>query len=524
MLNTELEKLVRLPSLPTVAVGVLRALADPELPAIQVVQAISADPALAAKILSTANSARYRGTRPIGDLQRAAMLLGKRVVCALALGVSLTEASMTRGRYAELFKTYWLQSFAQGLGARAVAERFSCCSPDEAFAIGLVARIGELAMLKHLPDKYAAWKLDQSGGESPDQAQMESFSRSVHSLTSRLLEGWNLPQHFVEAVHCQFDLERGNLTVPAPPLAAALRISGAAADFLANADRGVQLVRLREAWELLDAPTDDDVEWLLVSVTGQLRQNANLFHVDMSQIGSPAELLSEATDQLARLATETIERQRTTAPSRELVEENGQLRQKVEELTRESTVDPLTSVFNRRYFHQRLLEQIDRAQRTGKCVALLLADIDCFKAINDTHGHTAGDTVLIAVARAIESTIRGGDLIARFGGEEFMVLVQASNLVGLKTLAERIRIAVSELSISVDKKTVSVTVSLGGCIGPPRGDSEKFAAQLLAEADRRLYESKAGGRNRYSMAPLFSLPAPEPNVTDCSRKESLPSA
>lgn len=502
----DLDRLIRLPSLPTVAIELLRALSHPEVAAYEVVNLISADPALSGKVLAAANSARYRGSRPIGDIHRASMLLGKRVVSSLALGFSLADASMSRGEHADLFRTFWLRSFAQALAARTLAERYGGCPPDEAFTLGLIAHIGQLGLLKHLAAPFAAClaeaELTNSALEIVEQRRLGLTS---HDLTLRLLEKWNVPDHFLGAVRRQ-TLPSAETEPPRPgaELATCLRVAAAAADFISGKQRGIHLVRLSEALQELPSASEEDVEWLVIAVSKLLRQNAELFHVDLTRVGTPSELLSEATEQLAQLAATGFQCVEEPSLPQELMEENGQLRHKLEELTRETTIDPLTAVFNRRYFHQRLSEQMRRAEQTGTTVAVLMADVDYFKTVNDTYGHATGDKLLQAVAQTIEGTVRGGDLVARYGGEEFVILAEAPNLDGLRTVGERIRRAVSEIVLPTTQGPLTVTISLGGCIAAPTGELPDFESRLLGDADRNLYAAKADGRNRVVATPLSS--------------------
>ena len=503
------EKLVRLPSLPTVAIEVLKALADTEIAASEIVDLILADPALSGKILQVANSARYGNSRPIGDIHRASMLLGKRAICSLALGFALAEASMTRGPHAALFKSFWLTSFTRGLAARTLAERFGGFPPEEAFTLGLVSQVGQLILLKYADDEYAQCREESSRLGTPiEVVEAQQLGVTSHDLTRLTLARWKMPLRFVEAVEDHFSFPPDTTdTQSAPDMAAYLRVAGALADFMDGQPSAAQLIRLHEAIALFSSSADDDAEWLLVRVTKLLRQNAALFSVDLSEAGSPTELLNAATEQLARIALAETTPGAPLASADELLQENDELRQRLAEVTRQSNVDPLTAVFNRRCFQHRLEDQVRRARDTCFPVALLMVDIDHFKQVNDRYGHTIGDRVLQLVADTMEQTIRGGDLVARFGGEEFVVLLEAGSLDKLKGAGERLRHAVSKISIPVSEEWIGVTVSVGGCVGTPSEEDTQFASRLVAEADRNLYSAKRGGRNCVVTSSLASVPS-----------------
>src|SRR5471030_1864774 len=162
--------------------------------------------------------------------------------------------------------------------------------------------------------------------------------------------------------------------------------------------------------------------------------------------------------------------------------------------------DSLTGVYNRRYIDRRLLEEIARARRQQYPISFMYIDIDHFKRVNDTVGHQGGDEVLREVAQRIKAELRLSDALARFGGEEFVVLLIDADLDSAAFVAERIRASVAGALISVPQQTqVSVTVSIGvACLagGDHGGEDEAIARALVAHADEALYEAKATGRNR----------------------------
>lgn len=165
-----------------------------------------------------------------------------------------------------------------------------------------------------------------------------------------------------------------------------------------------------------------------------------------------------------------------------------------ERLRRAGMTDGLTGVHNRRYFDHRSLIEFSQAVRHRYPLACLFLDIDHFKAINDGHGHSAGDEVLRQVGGLILRTLRTGDLAARYGGEEFVVLLPRTDLVGACEVAERIRLLVQEAPfVTPEGDTVSATLSAGLAMLPPGATS---FADLLNAADRALYDAKRAGRNR----------------------------
>ncbi len=176
-----------------------------------------------------------------------------------------------------------------------------------------------------------------------------------------------------------------------------------------------------------------------------------------------------------------------------------------ERVRRLGLLDPLTGLHNRRYFDARLREAIAQARRDATPLSCLILDIDHFKQVNDRHGHAAGDAVLQHLAGILKRQMRLNDVLARLGGEEFAVLLAATDAAAAMDIAERIRLAVAHGACpAVGVAPLSVTVSIG-CSSlddnhqPPPEDT---GAQLLDAADRGLYEAKRAGRNQVVFQPM----------------------
>lgn len=180
------------------------------------------------------------------------------------------------------------------------------------------------------------------------------------------------------------------------------------------------------------------------------------------------------------------------------------------ELRSLAMTDFLTRALNRRAFTERAEQQMALAQRTGQPLALLMIDVDHFKQINDEHGHAAGDSVLVEIARVIGSNIRKQDTLGRYGGEEFGVLLPSTDQAGALVVAEKLRKAVEAMRCSVKAKAVSVTISIGVTVCPANCvRCQSDLNKLLGDVDRALYQAKHGGRNRAAIMPVgCAIPRP----------------
>jgi diguanylate cyclase (GGDEF)-like protein len=179
---------------------------------------------------------------------------------------------------------------------------------------------------------------------------------------------------------------------------------------------------------------------------------------------------------------------------------NETLRQQNEELGRLSASDSLTGLSNRRILTQRLSEELLRSQRQNHTFTVLMLDVDHFKKYNDAHGHPAADEILRRVANILRACTRAGDCTARYGGDEFAVLLSGKGAEAAAQLAERIRERVGEEEFSAGK----ITLSGGIAEFPHHGHT---AEAVIASADEALYEAKREGRNRVVCARRKQKPA-----------------
>jgi len=167
-------------------------------------------------------------------------------------------------------------------------------------------------------------------------------------------------------------------------------------------------------------------------------------------------------------------------------------------LEQESITDSLMGIFNRRYLDRRLQEEFQRSQRYASPLSILLLDIDHFKAVNDSYGHQAGDSILNSLGRILLLNVRPSDIVARYGGEEVMIITPGTSVSAAHVLAERLRQNIENHGFAITEdsnrtKKIHITVSIGLA---SLSSEEKDTRRLVQDADRALYRAKGEGRNR----------------------------
>jgi len=281
-------------------------------------------------------------------------------------------------------------------------------------------------------------------------------------------------------------------------------------------EAGYKVERVRDCAGALEAAKEGDVELTIVSLDlededplrlcSQMRSAENTRHLPVLLV-----IEDNDTDRLAKgleigandYIVRPFDRQELLARIRTQVRRHRYekcLRENYRRSISMALTDALTGLYNRRYFDTHFETQIRHAAETGKSLALLMLDLDRFKAINDTHGHNVGDEVLRETARRLSDNLRTVDMVARFGGEEFAIVMPDTTPEIAMSAAERLRARIGEkpFKVSSDKaEEITVTTSIGLAVASRHPD----ATDLLKRADYALYAAKRAGRNTVNLFP-----------------------
>lgn len=359
--------------------------------------------------------------------------------------------------------------------------------------------------------------------------------RHFHSI-KKPLHGPDGERRILVIAHDVTDLQRAHQVIEERERSYAYAMA-AAGDGIWDWDIPRGIVTHNASWcALLGFPTDelqhpieefaaqlheDDRDTVLASIDAALRRSGHYRHehrmqrkdgseiwvldrgevVERDPAGRPIRMAGCVTDISARKRDEQALRRATEA----LAEMNAQLEQKVaertealaranEELRLLARHDALTGLPNRLAGNERLSDEFIRMKRSGVAYAVLMMDLDHFKSINDSHGHAVGDAVLRHAAEVLRRSIRETDFVARFGGEEFLAVIPATDLTGAQIVGEKIRQAIET---SVAPIVERLTMSLGLALATPDHDDIHVA---MRHADRGLYRAKRAGRNQLVIA------------------------
>ena len=500
-LQEKLERCSTLPTLPAVAIRVLQLCQSDDLDLAQIAATISKDPALSAKVLRLVNSPVFGLRNDVRTVPHALALLGLNAVRTLALSFSLVRdlrASQQAGLAA-----YWKRSIISAVAARelAVAARFS--APDEAFLGALLQDIGVLALGRVAGREYESVAA-AAGSDHLRLAELEraTFGADHAAVGTWLLATWKLPEPLrfaIAASHTSTDeLEVAGLHGDLIALAGIVRLSGLLADIWMQPDTAAATRAAKLEAQGVPGLKPADLETVLIRTAAAIPQVAELFDMRLGTTDEISTVLDQATETLVMV---TLRAARQIDSAREAIDS---LQHQTRVLEEASQRDKLTGLYNRTRLDAYIIEEFAIAQRTGKPLSVIMADVDHFKRVNDTCGHAAGDRILVAVAEALRGRLRPRDLVARFGGEEFVLVLPETDASGAEVVAERIRKKIEASRHEVGgAEPLSVTMSFGcATLGPAAFGT---AAEVLAAADEALYTAKRGGRNQVALYRMSSV-------------------
>lgn len=490
-LKEKLNACRKLPSPPSFALQVIDLANDPEVEIDRVVTVLSQDPAIVGKILRTANSPLYANYRQVETLQVAILLLGLNATLSLALSFSLIKGLPQENEGTALnHPLYWKRAGLAAAASRVLGKYCAIHHVEELFIAALLQDIGMLALDQIYPDLYADPTLIQQ-----DHTMMVTHEQEKVGANHAIVGGWLLTQwQLPERLHGAVAFSENPLAFPADdergPFVRCVAGGGVLAHLLLNGATDLALQETEKklgTW--LDIPRPQLIPLLkdMMSIIPEVDQ---LFDLNISQEINPEDLLERARE------SQCLQTLHVAQENEQLKTGTIHLESQYDQLEESSQRDGLTGVFNRAFLDEYVAKAFQQVLRNGLPISLGFVDLDHFKQVNDTYGHAVGDQVLQAAAKLLQNQVRACDVVGRYGGEEFVVVLSGSPASGAQLVFDRILDAFRHTPHEVGEgQTLTVTTSIGMATHSADHPFPDVRTWLHA-ADQGVYAAKRNGRDQ----------------------------
>ncbi len=487
-LRDELNSCMNLPSLPAVALKIINASKDPDISLHEVASIISSDPAISAKLLKIANSPLYSQRRSLNNLREALTLLGFNASLTIALSFSLLQSL---GSHNKNHENYWKRSIVSASIARMLGVRLKVAKLDDLFLASLLQDIGIL-VIQCLAD--SPYSKDETKGLSHIeriQFEMEQFGTDHAIIGAWLLNSWDLPEYLVQSVLYSHSLNRtgSDKSESDTRFHYCLNISGTLADVWLEENPCDLLLSILSVVKAGLDLTDEEFNQLIVAIDESLPEISNMFEIFIASDSERENVLYQAKELLLERSIHTIKQ---SEDDRHYIES---ITNRVEKIEKESRIDHLTKVHNRQYIDQLLETEFEEANINRWPLSLAFIDIDDFKPINDTFGHLVGDEILKLISDFFSINIRETDVLARYGGDEFLLMLPgATGEIAAAVINRLLELSKDKLSFDVKNVTITASVSIGLATHLDKHDFNSLK-EFIAAADEALYKAKHQGKN-----------------------------
>ena len=490
LISPELEKLLtsctNLPSLPAVALKIVEASKDPDISLHEVSAIISSDPAISAKILKIANSPLYSQRRTLNNLREALTLLGFNAALTVALSFSLLQSLGSNKNH----ESFWKRSIISASIARILGSKLGVTKLEDLFLASLLQDIGVLVM-ECIDDSI--YPEDSHDLQHVERTNLELEALGLeHSLIGAwLLKHWNLPSYLINSVMYSHSLNTNlsNQSEEDTSFHYCLNLSGNLADIWLTDNRGDLLLSILEVTKQVLSVDNEEFNEIIIEIDDALPAISDIFEVVLVGDKDREDVLHEARELLLERSIHTIKK---SEDDRRYIES---ITDRVEKIEKESRLDHLTNVYNRQHIEKLLEIEFEESNINKWPLSVAFIDIDDFKLVNDTFGHLAGDEVLKSISNFFSKNIRQTDVLARYGGDEFILMLPGSTSEIAKSLLERLlSLFTKEVIIDVKGIEITTSVSIGLATHTSMNGFEKLK-DVLAAADEALYRSKKQGKN-----------------------------
>jgi diguanylate cyclase (GGDEF)-like protein len=487
-LKSKLKASVNFPSPPAIAQQIIALAGDPHIDISQVAAAISRDPGIAAKLLRVANSALYSRQRKSANLRQALIVLGLHGATTLALGFSLLGTYKALRSNGVDYERYWRRAILSASAARCFGALQNASAVEDIFLAALLQDIAILGVDRSAPDFYR--DLPRNACHREIAAHETARLGIDHAeLGAWLLEYWKLPEALCRAVAWSHAPPAADRSTPAGIAACCVALGSecveillapaAAADFAALAEHASE-------WLGIDAPAAAEV---MGKIVAEIPEIERLFDTKLLSPDAASAILDQARDLLILRDLQALGQVGSVR------ETNLKLEARTAALQDAQQRDALTGLYNRGYLDLMLRREFQAATTGSWPLSVVFVDLDRFNGINETYGHEAGDSVLVATAKSIASVARDTDCVARYGGEEFVIVLPGVGSPGAEIFCQRLIARLRSTLHPIRGTMVIVTASVGLATHTPKTPFQR-ASHLINAADRSVYVAKKSGRDR----------------------------
>ena len=405
-----------LPSLPSVVLKIIDASKDPDIGLAEVAEIIRVDAALSAKLLKIANSPLYSQRRKITNLKDSLSVLGLNAALTIALSFSLVKSLASSADAKYNYDSFWKRSILSASIARQLALRLAQPNLEDFFLAGLLQDIGILVLDCSNLDCPA--NACDSSHLSRIQCERNSLGIDHSDVGAWLLKSWNLPEKLYKAALCSHTLYTNPEKIQKEEIFyRCIGLSGSLADIWFGKDREELLAQNLASAENLLHFNIENLNDFISEINETLPEFSLLFDMTIIEDQRREEILNEARNIL-------MERQLNFLMQYDACKvQIESLTEKTRDIEDEANRDHLTGVYNRKYVERLLIEEFNKSSAERQPLSLAFIDIDDFKPINDTYGHLSGDRIIQDIASFFAANIRQTDTLARYGGDEFLLIL-----------------------------------------------------------------------------------------------------
>jgi diguanylate cyclase (GGDEF)-like protein len=498
ILESFVKDVITLPSLPAIAVRIIREVKKNNFSIGKLADIISVDPSLTAKVLKIANSSFYSLQYKVDSIEKAINVLGVNALKNAALTFVIVTGfnRKSTGKFNHEF--FWRRAITAAVSARMIASAAKMKS-DDIFVTSLLMDVGVLTMYLSKPDDYMkVLEEKKTHGINIIEAERSVFGFDHQDVGGEILNSWGIP----ESIYWPISYHHNNENCP-PELTSKVNIL-TLADMASSVYHGKREIRKIEELKHLLKNTlnidETEVTSFIDTIAEKTIEILSFYEIDAGDMKPCSEILQEANQELGRVnqsCTQLVaDLNEAKQDAENLAVELWQTKEKMKEI---AIRDVLTGLHNHRYFHELMDKEMERIERFGHVMSIAMIDIDNFKNINDTYGHLNGDEVLRSIGKLLMESVRLPDVATRYGGEEFTIILPETDTKGAVIVTERIRQMVEGLEVIIGSQKITITISLGITTYDPRKGT-KTKSEIMHAADMAMYKSKAAGKNRLSIS------------------------